>query len=284
MASQLSWPINCLVSVTSVVDNLAFRSGQTNDNAIKTSDTVLRKIYFSLYLKGLCVRWTCRPNRTATYWPQLYWPSAFLSRSPGLLNRGPGGPASLGHVPQSSIFSPTDLISKLTDFLSSQSYIIVQRPPSCGHHNFVLIQPVHGQGYNILIFLNQMHLLFTQVHFLFWQPGWVVGQYTTIFYLSNFCLLLLEYILIFFFILILSKLNIIPFLLYGQSYVLELLNFFRFNFKQPTKPVHDSGLEDLRPCKEKIINMSNNYTIQFVSKIRCKYGLVIFWNYCSRFQ
>ena len=25
-----------------------------------------------------------------------------------------------------------------------------------------------------------MHLLFTQVHFLFSQPGWVVGQYTTV--------------------------------------------------------------------------------------------------------
>ena len=35
--------------------------------------------------------------------------TAFLSPSPGLLNRGPGGPASLGHVPHSSIFSPTDL-------------------------------------------------------------------------------------------------------------------------------------------------------------------------------
>ena len=31
-----------------------------------------------------------------------------------------------------------------------------------------LIQPVHGQGY-ILIFLDRVHLLFTQVHFLFWQ-------------------------------------------------------------------------------------------------------------------
>ena len=32
----------------------------------------------------------------------------------------------------------------------------------------------------ILIFLDRMHLLFTQVHFLFWQPGRVVGQYTTL--------------------------------------------------------------------------------------------------------
>ena len=31
--------------------------------------------------------------------------TAFLSRSPALLNRGPGDPAFLGHVPHSSIFS-----------------------------------------------------------------------------------------------------------------------------------------------------------------------------------
>ena len=36
------------------------------------------------------MRGSWRPNRTATYWPPLLWPSAFLSRSPGLLNRGPG--------------------------------------------------------------------------------------------------------------------------------------------------------------------------------------------------
>ena len=48
-----------------------------------------RKIYLSLYLKGLCVRGSWRPNRTATYWPPLLWPSALLSRSPGLPNRGP---------------------------------------------------------------------------------------------------------------------------------------------------------------------------------------------------
>ena len=59
-------------------------------------------------------------------------------------------------------------------------YIIVQCPPSsCERHKSHSIQPVHGQGY-ILIFLNQMHLLFTQVHFLFWQLGRVGGQYATV--------------------------------------------------------------------------------------------------------
>ena len=77
----------------------------------------------------------------------------FLSRSPGLLNRGPGGPASLGagflyHIysptatTQSGAWGPTLLgagflyrILCPTDWTScSLSYIIVQRPPSCGRH------------------------------------------------------------------------------------------------------------------------------------------------------
>ena len=42
----------------------------------------------------MCVRGSLRPNRTAIYWPPLLWPSAlYLSRSPGLLNRRPRGPA-----------------------------------------------------------------------------------------------------------------------------------------------------------------------------------------------
>ena len=41
--------------------------------------------------------------------PTLLAMIAFLSCSPGLLNRGLGGPASLGHGPHSFIFSPTDL-------------------------------------------------------------------------------------------------------------------------------------------------------------------------------
>ena len=57
-------------------------------------------MYLSLYCKvskrltqGLTVRGSWTPNRTAIYWPPLLWPSALcLSRSPGLLNRRPGGP------------------------------------------------------------------------------------------------------------------------------------------------------------------------------------------------
>ena len=45
--------------------------------------------------------------------PTLMAITAFLSRSPGLLNCGPGGPATLRYGPPSSIFSPTDWGSEL---------------------------------------------------------------------------------------------------------------------------------------------------------------------------
>ena len=65
---------------------------------------------------------------------------------------GAWGPTLLGAGFLYRILSSTGLVSRLTDFLSSPSYIIVPRPPSsCGRHNFGLIQTVHGQGYNILI-------------------------------------------------------------------------------------------------------------------------------------
>ena len=63
------------------------------------------------------------------------------SCSPGLLSRGPEGPASLGYVliPASS----HQLVTKLTDFLSSPSYIIVQSPtqylPITGHRDVSLL-------------------------------------------------------------------------------------------------------------------------------------------------
>ena len=113
------------------------------DSLIKTGHTVLRKIYLSLYLKGLCVKGSWRPNRTATYWAPLLWPSALcLSHSPGLLNRRPRGPhrwmlAFSTASCHQRVWSP-----KPTDFLSSPSYIIVQSPtqhlPITGHRDVSL--------------------------------------------------------------------------------------------------------------------------------------------------
>ena len=122
-------------------------------DTMKTSDTVPRKIYLSLYSKGLCVRGSWRPNRTATYWPPLLWPSVLcLSRSPGLLNRGPTGPlcwalafstASCHQRVWSPNWSGLQLVQSpnWSDFPSSPSYIIVQRPPSCGRHKLHSFNP-----------------------------------------------------------------------------------------------------------------------------------------------
>ena len=107
------------------------------------------------------------------------------------------------------ILSPTDLVSKLLNrgpegslcwvlAFSTASYLQLVWSPNWLNFQWTalynsstptfflwvsqiaLIQPIHGQGYTLL-FLDRMHLLFKQVHFLFWQPGRVVGQYTTIF-------------------------------------------------------------------------------------------------------
>ena len=76
-------------------------------------------------------------------------------------------------------FSLQYLISNCLTSCLHPGYIIVRRPPSCERHKSHSIQPVHSQSY-ILIFLDQMPLLFTQVHFLFWQLGRVGVQYATV--------------------------------------------------------------------------------------------------------
>ena len=87
-----------------------------NDTIIKTSEDFFKKIYLSLYLKSLCVRGSWRPNRTATYWPPLLWPSAWcLSRSPGLLNRRPW--LSLPHLVTNK--SPNYLLPVFTELYNS---------------------------------------------------------------------------------------------------------------------------------------------------------------------
>ena len=117
---------------------------QNHNDTITTSDTVLRKIYLSLHMNGLCVRGSWRTNRTATYWPPLLWPSAFLSRSPGLLNRGPEGPASLVLVFSTAsylqliwspklVWSPNSLNFLCTELYNSSTP--TQSLPMTGHRN-----------------------------------------------------------------------------------------------------------------------------------------------------
>ena len=67
-------------------------------------------------------------------------------------------------------------------------YIIIwHTPTSCERQNSHSVQPFDSQGrpWSTDIF-DRMHLLFTQVHFFFWQLGRVGGQYATI--ELNFCI------------------------------------------------------------------------------------------------
>ena len=82
------------------------------------NDTIIDKRHISLekYTSHFIERVVCEreletEQNCNILTPTLLAITAFLSCSPWLLNWGPGGPASLGHVPQSSIFSLTGLIS-----------------------------------------------------------------------------------------------------------------------------------------------------------------------------
>ena len=97
---------------------------------IKTSETVLRKIYLSLYLKRLCVRGSWRPNRTATYWtPLRFFPVLLGCSTEGL-------EAQTLWVLVFSTASYLHWSGLQTNwFPVLPSYIIVQHPPSsCGRH------------------------------------------------------------------------------------------------------------------------------------------------------
>ena len=153
------------------------------------------------------MRGNWRPSRNVTYWPQLLWPSAFLSRSPRLLNRGPGAhPLWVLVFSTASYFllvwSPSAQsgawgpLCWVLAFSTTPYLLLVWYPnwlTSCLHQVIksfnvhpLLVGVTILHSFNpstvkviILIFLNRMHLLFTLVHFLFWQRGRVVGQYTT---------------------------------------------------------------------------------------------------------
>ena len=74
--------------------------------------------------------------------------TALLSRSLGLLNLGPEGPLCWVLVLSTTSWHQRVWFSKLTDFLISPSYIIVQRPLLLVGFTIAFIQPIHGQGYN----------------------------------------------------------------------------------------------------------------------------------------
>ena len=128
--------------------------------------------------------------------PTLLAITAFLSRSPGLLNWGPRGPASLGHVPQSSIFSPTGLISKLSignpEASSAGGWLSVPHLVS----NWSGLQtnwlPVFTELYNsstpTFLWRSQSHSLYlSMVKVIFWYSlsRWTCYLHRCIFYFDS---------------------------------------------------------------------------------------------------
>ena len=111
------------------------------------------KIYLSLYWKGCVWEGDGDRTKTATYWsPTLLAIAAFLSRSPGLLNRGPWGPSlcwDMVLIPASSL--------QLIWTSCRRGYIIILRALNSNRRQSRVSPDIH----------DRMHLLFTQVH-LFW--------------------------------------------------------------------------------------------------------------------
>ena len=90
------------------------------------------------------------------------------------LNHGSWGPPLLCAGSLYSILYPTYLKFLSLGLYNNLTSTLLPASVTISHS----IQPLDSQGY-ILIFLDQMHLLFTQLHFLFWQLGRVGGQYAT---------------------------------------------------------------------------------------------------------
>ena len=93
---------------------------------------------YTSHLKGLCVRGELETEQNCN----ILTPStllaiiAFFSRSPGLLNRRPGGPAFTLQLIWTSC---------------RRGYIIIWHPPtSCERHNSYSVQPVVSQGYPLI--------------------------------------------------------------------------------------------------------------------------------------
>ena len=169
----------------------------------------MKNIPLTLFERVVCERELETEQNCNIFTPTLLAIMTFLYRSPGLLNRGPGGPASLGAGFLYRILSPTRLIPNWSDLQ------LLNRGPdapfywvlfSQQHHFPTLLIPnwlnfLCTELYNsstsifflwasqfrthstcprsrILLTFDRMHMLFTQAHFQFWRPRRVVRQYT----------------------------------------------------------------------------------------------------------
>ena len=151
-----------------------------NDNTLKTTSTVLLEKYTSHFIWKGCM-WEGVGDRTQLQHidshsighNRISFPFSWAAQP------GAWGPTLLGAGFLYRMLSTTGLVSK-TNWLPVFTELYNSSTPTffLWASQIALIQPIHGQDYTLL-FLDRTHLLFTQVHFLFWQPGRVIGQYTT---------------------------------------------------------------------------------------------------------
>ena len=183
-------------------------------NTIRTNeDTSLEKYTSHFIGRFVCESELETEQNSNIFTPTLMAITAFLSRSPELLNRGPGGSASAR-----TWFSFQHLLSNSNSYcsiggpegplcwvlvLSTTSYLQLTWTPtdlnflSPGLYNNLSstllpasvtishsIQPLKSQGRpSSPDIFDRMPLLFTLVPFFFWQLGRVGGQYATYIYI-----------------------------------------------------------------------------------------------------
>ena len=114
--------------IVTIMTNYTNTCKWNHNDTIKTNEDFFKK-YTSHFIERVVCERELRPNRTAIYWPPTLMAISVVSFS---LSRA-AQPEAQGLTPLGAgflyhILSPTGLVSKLTDFLSSPSYIIVQPP------------------------------------------------------------------------------------------------------------------------------------------------------------
>ena len=122
---------------TSKTIHIYIRKHSQHNNDERTH--FFRKIYLSHFIrnscervaKGLCVRGELETEQTATYWPPVSLSlAALLSRSAGLLNRGPWRPIAPCWVLILTTSYLQLTASKLSELPVTPVYIIVWHPPA----------------------------------------------------------------------------------------------------------------------------------------------------------
>ena len=128
-----------------------------------------------------CLQIVWSPTAQSGAWaPPPRWVLAFSTASCHQLVWSPNWLIGGLRAPSAGCWlSLPHLVSNWLNFLGTQLYNSSTHTFFLWASQIALIQPIHGQGYTLLFF-HRMHLLFIEVYFLFWQPGRVVGQYTTV--------------------------------------------------------------------------------------------------------